>query len=154
MSIYVLNKAYGSVSLKPRGFMRLRRTAVVAFIAGAVLLLFGGIGAFYLWKVTEKEVGSVSYTGIAFWIKISATVVQLFNTFGRVYQILHQVQSIKAVPDEVNQGGNTEFTVETKMPLCNDENLFTLDYLFFSMCSKLFCVLGVICIHAVMGGIL
>ncbi|XP_067301244.1 leukocyte cell-derived chemotaxin 1 isoform X2 [Pseudorasbora parva] len=43
-------------SLKPGGFLRLRRTAFVVFIAGAVLLLFGGIGAFYLWKVTEKEV--------------------------------------------------------------------------------------------------
>ncbi|XP_048050846.1 leukocyte cell-derived chemotaxin 1 isoform X1 [Megalobrama amblycephala] len=55
-------EAYGSVSLKPRGFMRLRRTAVVAFIAGAVLLLFGGIGAFYLWKVTEKEAISAHYS--------------------------------------------------------------------------------------------
>lgn len=36
--------------------MRVKKTAVVAFIAGAVLLLFGGIGAFYLWKVSEKEV--------------------------------------------------------------------------------------------------
>ncbi|XP_067266602.1 leukocyte cell-derived chemotaxin 1 [Chanodichthys erythropterus] len=55
-------EAYSSVSLKPRGFMRLRRTAVVAFIAGAVLLLFGGIGAFYLWKVTEKEAISAHYS--------------------------------------------------------------------------------------------
>ncbi|ROL47219.1 Leukocyte cell-derived chemotaxin 1 [Anabarilius grahami] len=42
--------------------MHLRRTAVVAFIAGAVLLLFGGIGAFYLWKVTEKEAISAHYS--------------------------------------------------------------------------------------------
>ncbi|RXN21109.1 leukocyte cell-derived chemotaxin 1-like protein [Labeo rohita] len=49
-------------SLKPRGFVRLRKTAVVAFIAGAVLLLFGGIGAFYLWKVSEREAISAHYS--------------------------------------------------------------------------------------------
>ncbi|XP_042620303.1 leukocyte cell-derived chemotaxin 1 isoform X1 [Cyprinus carpio] len=49
-------------SLKPRGLVRLKKTAVVAFIAGAVLLLFGGIGAFYLWKVSEKEAISTHYS--------------------------------------------------------------------------------------------
>ncbi|XP_016345273.1 leukocyte cell-derived chemotaxin 1-like isoform X2 [Sinocyclocheilus anshuiensis] len=51
-------------SLKPRGFVRVKTTAVVAFIAGAVLLLFGGIGAFCLWKVSEKEVISTHYSNI------------------------------------------------------------------------------------------
>ncbi|KTG32861.1 hypothetical protein cypCar_00032312 [Cyprinus carpio] len=51
-------------SLKPRGLVRLKKTAVVAFIAGAVLLLFGGIGAFYLWKVSEKEgITAVKFPG-------------------------------------------------------------------------------------------
>uniref|UniRef100_A0A8C1H8I9 Leukocyte cell-derived chemotaxin 1 n=1 Tax=Cyprinus carpio carpio TaxID=630221 RepID=A0A8C1H8I9_CYPCA len=51
-------------SLKPRGFVRMKTTAVVAFIAGAILLLFGGIGAFCLWKVSEKEVISAHYSNI------------------------------------------------------------------------------------------
>lgn len=51
-------------SSKPRGFMRVKKTAVVVFIAGAVLLLFGGVGAFYLWKVSEKEVISAHYSHI------------------------------------------------------------------------------------------
>ncbi|XP_056320844.1 leukocyte cell-derived chemotaxin 1 isoform X1 [Danio aesculapii] len=42
-------------TLKPKGLMKMKKTALVAFIAGAALLLFGGVGAFYLWKVTEKE---------------------------------------------------------------------------------------------------
>ncbi len=60
--------------------MRVKKTAVVVFIAGAVLLLFGGVGAFYLWKVSEKEV-SVSDQTVRLsklvWLKISATVQQL-----------------------------------------------------------------------------
>ncbi|XP_043086548.1 leukocyte cell-derived chemotaxin 1 isoform X2 [Puntigrus tetrazona] len=51
-------------SLKPRGFVRVKKTALVAFIAGAVLLLFGGIGAFYLWKVSEKDAISAHYSNI------------------------------------------------------------------------------------------
>ncbi|XP_039527379.1 leukocyte cell-derived chemotaxin 1 isoform X2 [Pimephales promelas] len=55
-------EAYGDVSLKPGGFLRLRRTVVFVFIAGATLLLFGGVGGFYLWKVTEKEAISAHYS--------------------------------------------------------------------------------------------
>lgn len=54
IQLCVFNKAYSS--LKPKGFVRVKTTVVVAFIAGIVLLLFGGIGAFCLWKVSEKEV--------------------------------------------------------------------------------------------------
>lgn len=57
MFVYMcVYQAYSDVILKPGGFTRLRRTLVFVFIAGAALLLFGGVGAFYLWKVTEKEV--------------------------------------------------------------------------------------------------
>ncbi|XP_056093677.1 leukocyte cell-derived chemotaxin 1 [Rhinichthys klamathensis goyatoka] len=62
MCICVLNQAYSDVSLKPGGFLRLRRTVVFVFIAGAALLLLGGVGAFYLWKVTEKEAISAHYS--------------------------------------------------------------------------------------------
>ncbi|XP_077073190.1 leukocyte cell-derived chemotaxin 1 isoform X3 [Siphateles boraxobius] len=55
-------EVYSAVSLKPAGFLRLRRTVVFVFIAGAVLLLFGGVGAFYLWKVTEKQAISAHYS--------------------------------------------------------------------------------------------
>ncbi|XP_051565038.1 leukocyte cell-derived chemotaxin 1-like [Myxocyprinus asiaticus] len=56
-------EAYSDIMcVKPRGYNRLKRTAIAAFIAGAVLLLFGGIGAFYLWKATEKEVISAYYS--------------------------------------------------------------------------------------------
>ncbi|XP_059356666.1 leukocyte cell-derived chemotaxin 1 [Carassius carassius] len=51
-------------SLKPKGFVHVKTTVVVAFIAGIVLLLFGGIGAFCLWKVSEKEVISAHYSNI------------------------------------------------------------------------------------------
>lgn len=79
---YVLNKAYSS--LKPRGFVRMKTTAVVAFIAGAILLLFGGIGAFYLWKVSEKEV-SVSEQTVQWsklvWLKIRSNFLHLSMKF-------------------------------------------------------------------------
>ncbi|KAK7154678.1 hypothetical protein R3I94_007873 [Phoxinus phoxinus] len=57
-------EAYSADSLKPGGFLRVRRTVVFVFIAGALLLLFGGVGAFYLWKVTEKEAVSAHYRNI------------------------------------------------------------------------------------------
>uniref|UniRef100_A0A8C2E992 Leukocyte cell-derived chemotaxin 1 n=1 Tax=Cyprinus carpio TaxID=7962 RepID=A0A8C2E992_CYPCA len=63
-------------SLKPRGFVRMKTTAVVAFIAGAILLLFGGIGAFCLWKVSEKEV-----------MQLFSNLLQKNITFGSIYQI-------------------------------------------------------------------
>lgn len=56
-------EAYDGVIMKPSGSSRLRRTLIAAFIAGALLLLVGGIAGFYLWQNTDKEVITADYSG-------------------------------------------------------------------------------------------
>ncbi|XP_053168503.1 leukocyte cell-derived chemotaxin 1 isoform X2 [Hemicordylus capensis] len=54
--------AYSAVMAKSSSTGRLLRIGAVVLIGGAVLLLFGAIGAFYYWKVNDKEVYNVHYT--------------------------------------------------------------------------------------------
>ncbi|XP_057192441.1 leukocyte cell-derived chemotaxin 1 isoform X1 [Triplophysa rosa] len=55
-------EAYDGVIMKPSGSSRLRRTLIAAFIAGALVLLVGGIGGFYLWQDTDKEAIAADYS--------------------------------------------------------------------------------------------
>ncbi|RXM90508.1 Leukocyte cell-derived chemotaxin 1 [Acipenser ruthenus] len=48
--------AYTAVTVKPSSNGRMLKIGAVVLIAGAALLLFGAIGAFYFWKVTDKHV--------------------------------------------------------------------------------------------------
>ncbi|MGH0160165.1 UNVERIFIED_CONTAM: hypothetical protein FKN15_038798 [Acipenser sinensis] len=48
--------------LKPSSNGRMLKIGAVVLIAGAALLLFGAIGAFYSWKVTDKHVYNVHYS--------------------------------------------------------------------------------------------
>ncbi|XP_069061420.1 leukocyte cell-derived chemotaxin 1 [Pleurodeles waltl] len=57
-----LPPAYTAVSLKPPSGSRLLKIGAIALISGALLLLFGAIGAFYFWKVNDKHVYNVHYT--------------------------------------------------------------------------------------------
>ncbi|CAH2223987.1 leukocyte cell-derived chemotaxin 1 [Pelobates cultripes] len=57
-----LPPAYTAVTVKPSSSGRLLRIGAVVLISGALLLLFGAIGAFYFWKVNEKHVYNVHYT--------------------------------------------------------------------------------------------
>ncbi|KAK1170087.1 leukocyte cell-derived chemotaxin 1-like [Acipenser oxyrinchus oxyrinchus] len=54
--------AYTAVTVKPSSSGRMLKIGAVVLIAGAALLLFGAIGAFYFWKVTDKHVYNVHYS--------------------------------------------------------------------------------------------
>ncbi|KAL8189835.1 UNVERIFIED_CONTAM: hypothetical protein K2H54_009376 [Gekko kuhli] len=54
--------AYSAVMAKPSSTGRLLRIGAMALIGGALLLLFGAIGAFYYWKASDKELYNVHYT--------------------------------------------------------------------------------------------
>lgn len=49
-------QAYATVTVKPSSHVRLLRVGAVVLISGAVLLLFGAIGAFYFWKGSDNHV--------------------------------------------------------------------------------------------------
>ncbi|XP_065107491.1 leukocyte cell-derived chemotaxin 1 [Paramisgurnus dabryanus] len=55
-------EVYGGLMMKPNESSRLRRTVIAAFVAGALLLLLGGIGGFYLWQMNDKEVITADYS--------------------------------------------------------------------------------------------
>ncbi|KAM8975962.1 leukocyte cell-derived chemotaxin 1 isoform 1-T1 [Pelodytes ibericus] len=57
-----LPPAYTAMTVKPSSSGRLLRIGAVVLISGALLLLFGAIGAFYFWKVNDKHVYNVHYT--------------------------------------------------------------------------------------------
>lgn len=46
------------MTVKPSGPARLLKVGSVVLISGAVLLLFGTIGAFYFWKGSDSHVSS------------------------------------------------------------------------------------------------
>ncbi|XP_019505908.1 PREDICTED: leukocyte cell-derived chemotaxin 1 [Hipposideros armiger] len=54
--------AYATVTVKPSSPARLLKVGAVVLISGAVLLLFGAIGAFYFWKGTDNHIYNVHYT--------------------------------------------------------------------------------------------
>nr|XP_019610849.1 PREDICTED: leukocyte cell-derived chemotaxin 1 isoform X1 [Rhinolophus sinicus] len=54
--------AYATVTVKPSSPARLLRVGAVVLISGAVLLLFGAIGAFYFWKGSDSHIYNVHYT--------------------------------------------------------------------------------------------
>ncbi|XP_037064259.1 leukocyte cell-derived chemotaxin 1 isoform X3 [Peromyscus leucopus] len=54
--------AYATVTLKPSSPARLLKVGAVVLISGAVLLLFGAIGAFYFWKGNDNHIYNVHYT--------------------------------------------------------------------------------------------
>ncbi|XP_034353410.1 leukocyte cell-derived chemotaxin 1 isoform X2 [Arvicanthis niloticus] len=55
--------AYATVTVKPSGSpTRLLKVGAVVLISGAVLLLFGAIGAFYFWKGNDNHIYNVRYT--------------------------------------------------------------------------------------------
>ncbi|XP_035266933.1 leukocyte cell-derived chemotaxin 1-like [Anguilla anguilla] len=54
--------AYTAVTVKPSNSGRLLKIGAVVLIAGAALLLFGAVGAFYFWKVNDKNVYNVHYS--------------------------------------------------------------------------------------------
>ncbi|XP_033866602.3 leukocyte cell-derived chemotaxin 1-like [Acipenser ruthenus] len=54
--------AYTAVTVKPSSNGRMLKIGAVVLIAGAALLVFGAIGAFYFWKVTDKHVYNVHYS--------------------------------------------------------------------------------------------
>nr|XP_021498487.1 leukocyte cell-derived chemotaxin 1 isoform X1 [Meriones unguiculatus] len=54
--------AYATVTVKPSGPTRLLKVGAVVLISGAVLLLFGAIGAFYFWKGNDHHIYNVHYT--------------------------------------------------------------------------------------------
>ncbi|XP_008582198.1 PREDICTED: leukocyte cell-derived chemotaxin 1 [Galeopterus variegatus] len=54
--------AYATVTLKPSSPARLLKVGAVVLISGAVLLLFGAIGAFYFWKGSDNHIYNVHYT--------------------------------------------------------------------------------------------
>ncbi|KAM8922854.1 leukocyte cell-derived chemotaxin 1 isoform 3-T3 [Lycaon pictus] len=54
--------AYATVTVKPSSPARLLKVGAVVLISGAVLLLFGAIGAFYFWKGSDNH----GITGIRF----------------------------------------------------------------------------------------
>lgn len=49
-------QAYATVTVKPSSPARLLKLGAVVLISGAVLLLFGTIGAFYFWKGSDNHV--------------------------------------------------------------------------------------------------
>nr|XP_023832647.1 leukocyte cell-derived chemotaxin 1-like [Salvelinus alpinus] len=54
--------AYTAVAVKPAATSRLLKTGIVVLIAGAILLLFGAIGAFYFWNNNDNHVYNVHYS--------------------------------------------------------------------------------------------
>ncbi|XP_003790214.1 leukocyte cell-derived chemotaxin 1, partial [Otolemur garnettii] len=54
--------AYATVTVKPASPARLLKVGAVVLISGAVLLLFGAIGAFYFWKGSDNHIYNVHYT--------------------------------------------------------------------------------------------
>uniref|UniRef100_A0A4X2KRB4 Leukocyte cell-derived chemotaxin 1 n=1 Tax=Vombatus ursinus TaxID=29139 RepID=A0A4X2KRB4_VOMUR len=54
--------AYTAVAVRPSSPGRLLKIGAVVLISGALLLLFGAIGAFYFWKVNDKHIYNVHYT--------------------------------------------------------------------------------------------
>ncbi|GAB1299128.1 Leukocyte cell-derived chemotaxin 1 [Apodemus speciosus] len=55
--------AYATVTVKSSGSStRLLKVGAVVLISGAVLLLFGAIGAFYFWKGNDNHIYNVHYT--------------------------------------------------------------------------------------------
>ncbi|XP_014046986.1 leukocyte cell-derived chemotaxin 1 [Salmo salar] len=54
--------AYTAVAVKPVATGRLLKSGIVVLIAGAILLLFGAIGAFYFWNNNDKHVYNVHYS--------------------------------------------------------------------------------------------
>ncbi|XP_010888991.1 leukocyte cell-derived chemotaxin 1 [Esox lucius] len=54
--------AYTPVAVTPAANGRLLKTGIVVLIAGAILLLFGAIGAFYFWNNNDKHVYNVHYS--------------------------------------------------------------------------------------------
>ncbi|XP_066478055.1 leukocyte cell-derived chemotaxin 1 isoform X2 [Tiliqua scincoides] len=57
----VMPPAYSAVIAKTSSTGRFLRIGAVVLIGGAILLLFGAIGAFYYWKANDKEVYNVHY---------------------------------------------------------------------------------------------
>lgn len=49
-------QAYATVTVKPSSPARLLKVGALVLISGAVLLLFGAIGAFYFWKGGDNHV--------------------------------------------------------------------------------------------------
>uniref|UniRef100_A0A8D1C5R5 Leukocyte cell-derived chemotaxin 1 n=1 Tax=Sus scrofa TaxID=9823 RepID=A0A8D1C5R5_PIG len=54
--------AYATVTVKPSSPARLLKVGALVLISGAVLLLFGAIGAFYFWKGGDNHIYNVHYT--------------------------------------------------------------------------------------------
>ncbi|KAK2495044.1 hypothetical protein MC885_019949 [Smutsia gigantea] len=54
--------AYATVTVKPSSPARLLKVGAVVLISGALLLLFGAIGAFYFWKGSDNHIYNVHYT--------------------------------------------------------------------------------------------
>ena len=54
--VLVSSQAYSSVAVKPAGTGWLLKAGIAVLIAGAILLLFGAIGAFYVWNNNERHV--------------------------------------------------------------------------------------------------
>nr|XP_012419550.1 PREDICTED: leukocyte cell-derived chemotaxin 1 isoform X2 [Odobenus rosmarus divergens] len=54
--------AYATVTVKSSSPARLLKVGAVVLISGAVLLLFGAIGAFYFWKGSDNHIYNVHYT--------------------------------------------------------------------------------------------
>ncbi|XP_008964324.3 leukocyte cell-derived chemotaxin 1 isoform X5 [Pan paniscus] len=54
--------AYATLTVKPSSPARLLKVGAVVLISGAVLLLFGAIGAFYFWKGSDSHIYNVHYT--------------------------------------------------------------------------------------------
>ncbi|XP_004577504.2 leukocyte cell-derived chemotaxin 1 isoform X2 [Ochotona princeps] len=54
--------AYTTVTVKPSSPARLLKVGAVVLISGAMLLLFGAIGAFYFWKGSDNHIYNVHYT--------------------------------------------------------------------------------------------
>lgn len=54
--------AYSAVAVKPAATGRLLKAGIAVLIAGAILLLFGAIGAFYFWNNNDKHVYNVHYS--------------------------------------------------------------------------------------------
>ncbi|XP_061083188.1 leukocyte cell-derived chemotaxin 1-like [Conger conger] len=57
-----LPPAYTAETVKPSSTSRLLKIGAVVLIAGAALLLFGAIGAFYFWNVDDKHVYNIHYS--------------------------------------------------------------------------------------------
>ncbi|XP_035867199.1 leukocyte cell-derived chemotaxin 1 isoform X1 [Phyllostomus discolor] len=55
-------QAYATVTVKPSSPARLLKVGAVVLISGAMLLLFGAIGAFYFWKGSDNQIYNVHYT--------------------------------------------------------------------------------------------